>query len=132
MREIYKTPFVLGLAMLLGAQPAWAHVGHGAQAGFMHGLAHFFSGLDHLAYMGIAGLLAGFATRSFRSSAVALSVFVIGFAFIHDVTLLGKTGLQGFDFGFMSGAMALIAFSFAVAKFIKPTILRQWRFRREH
>lgn len=132
MRTIYRAPFILGITVLIGAQPAWAHVGQGAQTGFMHGLAHFFSGIDHIVSMLIAGVLAALLTKKTRASALFLSPIIIGFAFFHDVTLLGETGLHGFDFGFMSGAVALSMLSFALVRLIKPKILTRWRLRHGH
>ncbi|MDP1966141.1 MAG: HupE/UreJ family protein, partial [Reyranella sp.] len=44
--------------LMLGATPALAHVGHGATASFMAGVAHPFGGLDHIAVMIAVGLWA--------------------------------------------------------------------------
>jgi len=44
--------------LMLGATPAFAHVGHGATESFMSGLAHPLSGLDHVAAMVAVGLWA--------------------------------------------------------------------------
>jgi urease accessory protein len=50
------------LAVLtLAASPAFAHPGHGADHGFVAGLLHPLTGLDHLATMLMVGLWAGIA-----------------------------------------------------------------------
>jgi urease accessory protein len=43
---------------MLGASPAFAHVGHGLADSFAAGVAHPFSGLDHIAVMVAVGLWA--------------------------------------------------------------------------
>ena len=44
--------------LILGASPAFAHVGHGATESFAAGIAHPFGGLDHIAVMVAVGLWA--------------------------------------------------------------------------
>jgi urease accessory protein len=46
------------VALVLGASPALAHVGHGSTASFAAGLAHPLGGLDHVAVMIAVGLWA--------------------------------------------------------------------------
>ncbi|MBB4063357.1 HupE/UreJ family protein [Gellertiella hungarica] len=55
------------LIPLLIASPAFAHGGHGAEAGLAAGLLHPLTGFDHLAAMMAAGL----AASSFRSKFAA-------------------------------------------------------------
>ena len=49
--------FLLVISLLLPAV-AWAHPGHATDAGFMSGIAHPFSGLDHLLAMLAVGIWA--------------------------------------------------------------------------
>jgi urease accessory protein len=42
--------------LMLGASPAFAHVGHGSTASFAAGVAHPLGGLDHMAVMIAVGL----------------------------------------------------------------------------
>jgi urease accessory protein len=44
--------------LMLGASPAFAHVGHGSTASFAAGVAHPLGGLDHMAVMIAVGLWA--------------------------------------------------------------------------
>jgi len=44
--------------LMLGASPAFAHVGHGSTASFTAGVAHPLGGLDHMAVMFAVGLWA--------------------------------------------------------------------------
>lgn len=53
-----KKTFALATLLVLAAGPAFAHVGHGAASSFTAGLAHPFSGLDHVAAMVAVGLWA--------------------------------------------------------------------------
>lgn len=48
----------LALAAMLAPTAALAHVGHGDTAGFMHGMSHPVSGIDHILAMVSVGLLA--------------------------------------------------------------------------
>jgi urease accessory protein len=49
---------LLATLLVLGASPAFAHPGHGAAVSFAAGVAHPFSGLDHIAVMVAVGLWA--------------------------------------------------------------------------
>ena len=52
-------PIAIGVsALLLFAQAAGAHPGHGSQSGFITGIAHPLSGLDHILAMIAVGLCA--------------------------------------------------------------------------
>jgi urease accessory protein len=53
------TRLTLAAAAALIAEPALAHTGQGTASGFLHGLAHPVSGLDHLLAMVAVGLWSG-------------------------------------------------------------------------
>jgi len=53
-----KRLLLISLALVFGASPAFAHVGIGSTASFAAGVAHPFSGLDHIAVMVAVGLWA--------------------------------------------------------------------------
>ena len=49
---------LLATLLVLGASPAFAHRGHGSTSSFAAGVAHPFSGLDHMTVMVAVGLWA--------------------------------------------------------------------------
>jgi urease accessory protein len=53
-----KKSFPIVTLLMLGASPAFAHVGNDSAASFAAGLAHPLSGLDHMAVMIAVGLCA--------------------------------------------------------------------------
>ena len=65
---------LLAALLVLGASPAFAHVGIGSMASFAAGLAHPLSGLEHIAVMVAVGLWAALKGR--RALWVWLAAFV--------------------------------------------------------
>ena len=51
LRRSTQTPLTL-LLLLAATQPAWAHVQQGQAAGFLTGMKHPISGLDHVGLHG--------------------------------------------------------------------------------
>lgn len=73
----------LALALLLTASPAFAHPGHADLSGFVAGLLHPFTGLDHLVAMLLVGLWAGIAfPRHWWACPLAFMAFMLaGFSY---------------------------------------------------
>jgi urease accessory protein len=71
-------------AMVALPTPAWAHPGHGAGAGLVAGLAHPFTGIDHLVAMALVGVWAAlFAPRTKAALLVPgafVAAMIAGFA----------------------------------------------------
>jgi len=69
----------LAVALAFAASPALAHVGLHAESGFAAGLAHPFTGLDHLLAMVAVGLWAGLAfPRAPWACPAAFVTFMLG------------------------------------------------------
>jgi urease accessory protein len=88
--------YIAILAMLLPAA-AWAHPGHGG-SGFISGLAHPFSGLDHVLGMLAAGVWAA------RSDGIRR--WIILAAFLGGMLAGGMFGLNGIVPPFIESAVA--------------------------
>ncbi|HEY8887688.1 MAG TPA: HupE/UreJ family protein [Gallionella sp.] len=88
--------FIAVLAMLLPAV-AWAHPGHGG-SGFISGLAHPFSGLDHILCMLAVGI---WAARNGGAKG-----WLVGIAFLGGMLAGGMIGLDGILPSFLDSAVA--------------------------
>jgi urease accessory protein len=75
--------------LLVAATPAFAHPGHDSGGGFLAGLIHPLTGVDHLAAMVMIGLWGGiaFARRWWACPAAFLAFMAAGFG-------LGVTGAE--------------------------------------
>lgn len=106
----------LSAGLILASTPALAHFGIGHEHGFSHGIEHFFSGLDHIAFaIGAGALSAIFAgKRALTFGFAALSLIV--FAIIHKIGLFDGQGVSGFEAGqIMAAGMVLFA-AYAIAR----------------
>lgn len=79
----------LALAVMLVPTATLAHTGHGDTAGFMHGIAHPISGIDHVLAMVSVGILAaGIGGRS---------LWLLPLTFISVMAGAAALGMMGFD-----------------------------------
>jgi urease accessory protein len=78
---------------------AWAHTGVGDAAGFLHGVAHPLSGLDHVLAMAMVGVLAA------QLGGRALWLVPLGFVLV--MTAGGALGAAGIGVPFVEFAIAL-------------------------
>lgn len=117
----------LPLALMAVAAPAFAHPGHGDQAGFAAGLIHPLTGLDHLLTMLMVGLWAGlaFPKRWWVCPAAFVTFMIGGFAYgaaggvlpVAEMLILGSLLVLGLALVFevkpplalAAGAIALFA-----------------------
>ena len=106
-RLMKKTAAVAALCLL--AAPAMAHPGHGEGAGFLAGLAHPFTGIDHLLAMLGVGLWGGQQRRGWGQPATFLGMMLLG-------ALAGMVGLTlpGLETG-IAATVALIGLAIALA-----------------
>ena len=81
------------LATFLAPSLAYAHVGVGETSGFLHGLAHPVTGLDHIAAMVAVGLWA--AQRGGRA------VWVVPVTFVTIMSVGGLLGAAGVPVSFV-------------------------------
>ncbi|KRE17196.1 hypothetical protein ASE66_30300 [Bosea sp. Root483D1] len=90
----------LAMLLTLVSAPAFAHTGAGPVDGFLHGLMHPLSGLDHVLAMVAVGLWAGLVGGKARIAYPA--------AFVGMMALAGAWGMSG---GELPGVEIGIAFS---------------------
>lgn len=91
---------LLAMFLTLASAPAFAHTGAGPVDGFLHGLMHPLTGLDHVLAMVAVGLWAGLVGGRAR---IAYPV-----AFVAAMALAGAWGMSG---GTLPGVEVGIAFS---------------------
>jgi urease accessory protein len=75
MRQLCR---LAATAAALAPAAAWAHPGHVGAGGFVAGLTHPMTGIDHLAAMLLVGLWTGFLFRSLRAMLLVPSAFLTG------------------------------------------------------
>ncbi len=106
-RLMTKTAALAALCLL--ALPAMAHPGHGEHAGFLAGLAHPFTGVDHLLAMLGVGIWGGQQRRGLAQPATFLGMLLLG-------ALAGMAGLTvpGLETG-IAATVALVGLAIALA-----------------
>jgi len=106
-----KRSIIAALASVILLTPAMAlaHTGHGDAAGFIHGMAHPMSGIDHVLAMIAVGLLAA------RMGGRAL--LLLPLTFISIMAGAAVLGMIGFDLPFFEIGIAasLVVLGLAVA-----------------
>ena len=113
-RVVASRGFALASVLALVAGPAAAHVGGGEAAGFLAGLAHPFTGLDHALAMVAAG---AWAAQSGRTATLALPAgFLVAMA---GGAALAASGLAlpGVE---VAIALSVLALGAAVALAARP------------
>ncbi len=92
---------LIPLALLAIGFPslAYAHVGVGAVHGFMHGLAHPFSGLDHVCAMVAVGLWA--------TQMGGRAMWRVPLTFVGVMALGGMLGMANIPVPFVEGGIAM-------------------------
>jgi urease accessory protein len=72
---------VLTALLITAASPAFAHPGHGGESGFIAGMLHPLTGIDHLLAMLMVGLWAGlaFPRRWWICPAIFVAFMIAGF-----------------------------------------------------
>ena len=96
--------FIASIALAV-ATHAYAHVGAGEPAGFIHGFVHPFDGIDHLLIMVAVGLCAArlphFSAAGLAAGAALLSAYLHGSEIPSDAVLVTYVA------GFLSGTVLL-------------------------
>jgi urease accessory protein len=102
-------------AALLAPLPALAHAGHDGTLGFLAGLLHPFSGLDHLLAMLMVGLWAGLSAGRARLvlPGLFLAAMLAGF-------LLSGLPLPGVEAGILASTILLVALAAIAAPLPLP------------
>lgn len=108
--------FALALPMVLAPTLALAHPGQGGAGGFVQGLAHPFTGLDHILAMALVGLFA------FRLGGRAR--FLVPASFVAVMAAGGALGMAGFALPAVEIGIALsvIVLGAAVAFDVKAPV----------
>lgn len=96
---------------------AFAHTGHGAASGLLHGFVHPVAGLDHLLAMVLVGML------GFQLGGRAL--FALPVSFVALMAAGGALGMAGVNILFVETGIALsiIVFGLAIAFRAKAPVL---------
>ena len=96
-----KSPLKLFMALFIMCLPslAHAHVGVGEVHGFMHGLAHPFSGLDHLCAMLAVGLWA--------VQMGGRAMWRVPLTFVSAMALGGVLGMAGINIPFIEAGIVM-------------------------
>jgi len=110
------TAVTLGAVAALGLSPASAHPGHGLEPGFIAGVAHYFSGVDHIAASLAAGLLGAVLTKRWIGALLWLGAFAISFGLYHEVAFFRTLQMNAFDAGFMISALGVMFAAYAISK----------------
>ena len=107
--------FSLGAVLCLLPVFAFAHPGHN-ESGFMAGLAHPFSGVDHLLAMFAVGLWAAQQTGKVR--------WMLPLIFVGGMLLGGLMGFDGFAIDYLETGIAasVLAFGLLVAVAARPPV----------
>ena len=110
----------LTLTSLLFLLPglASAHPGHGFDAGFVAGVAHPFSGLDHLFGIAVAGLLMGWLPPSRRWLVCA---GFLGLSGVAHLLWTPEAAGPAFVAGLLSVTAGLVAAGMAATKLARVT-----------
>lgn len=95
---------------------AAAHPGHGPEAGVLAGVAHYFSGLDHIIGSIAAGLVGAALTRRAGGALLWLAGFAVLFGLYHEVAFFHDFEIRGFDIGFMGSALSVMLAVFGATK----------------
>jgi urease accessory protein len=98
---------LMGAALSFAPSPAFAHTGHGAASGLVHGFVHPVAGLDHLLAMVLVGMLA------FQSGGRAL--YALPLSFVVLMAAGGALGMAGIDIPFVETGIALSIIVFGLA-----------------
>jgi urease accessory protein len=108
---------LLVLPMAIFPAVAFAHTGLGATSGFMHGVSHPISGLDHLLAMIMVGVLA------WQMGGRAL--WLVPATFVAVMAAGGALGVAGVDVPYVETGIALsvIVLGVAVAFGVKPPVV---------
>jgi urease accessory protein len=103
-------------ALLLAATPALAHTGVGATGGFVAGMIHPITGLDHVLAMVTVGLLAG--------QMGGRALWLVPATFVLVMALGGAVGVAGIGLPFVEVGIALsvIVLGAAVALRVKAPV----------
>jgi urease accessory protein len=88
---------------------AWAHPGHGAAVGFVHGLVHPVTGLDHVLAMIAVGL--------FAANLGGRALWAVPLSFVSVMAVGGALGIAGIGIPFVEAgiAVSVIVLGLAVA-----------------
>lgn len=94
-----KLPLGAGALLIMMAQQASAHTGVGDPSGFVHGMMHPVSGLDHMLAMTAVGLLAAHLGGR--------ALWLVPGSFVAMMALGGVLGIYGIPVPFIEAGIAL-------------------------
>ena len=112
--------FLILIATILISPQLFAHADHmsNPQAySFINGLAHPFSGADHIITLLLAGaLIARFAARKIKTAVSTLSLLMVSYIGLHGTEMSAMNGV--FSLGFLASSFAITGVAFLTDKLI--------------
>jgi len=107
-------------ATILISPQVFAHVDHLTQHqaySFINGLAHPFSGADHIITLLLAGaLIARFAAGKIKTAVSTLSLLMVSYIGLHGTEMSAMNSV--FSLGFLASSLAITGVAFLTDKLI--------------
>ena len=117
---------ILSAGALISPQ-VFAHVDHmhnQITSSFINGLAHPFSGADHIITLLLAGvLIARFAAGQIKIAIPTLSILMVSYLWLHATEMSVMNG--EFILGFLAASLTITGTAFFTDKYIVTKIIKQ-------
>ncbi len=117
--KLWQSLLTLTTTTLISPQ-VFAHVEHinnHVASGFISGLAHPFSGADHIFTLLLAGvLIARFSAGQIKTAATTLSLLMASYIWLHGTEMAAMN--SEFVTGFLASSLAICGLAFVIDKFI--------------
>jgi len=115
----YLNTFLILTGTILISTQVFAHVNHvhsNLASGFINGLAHPFSGADHIITLLLAGvLIARFAAGQTKIAISTLSLLTVAYLWLHgtEITMMNSE----FVMGFIASSLSISGLAFLMDKY---------------
>jgi len=119
--------FLLLATTLLISPQLFAHVSHAHTtfaSDFMSGLAHPFSGADHIITLLLAGMLiARFTAGQIKTATSTLSLLIVSYLWLHGTEITNMT--SEFSMGFIAASLSISGLAFLMDKYFISKLKKQ-------
>lgn len=113
--KVWKKALLLSVISLISPQ-VLAHSSH-VETGFIEGLAHPFSGADHIITLVLAGLLFGrLASGQIKLAIPAILLLVVSYIWVHGADMVEMNA--SFIMGFILSSIGIIALATLVDRLV--------------
>ena len=115
----YLNAFLILTGTILISPQVFAHVSHvhtNLASGFLNGLAHPFSGADHIITLLLAGVfIARFAAGQIKIAISTLSLLTVAYLWLHgtEMTMMNRD----FVMGFIASSLSISGLAFLMDKY---------------